>query len=37
MSSQQTMLTTRSIDTPSGRICYIEAGSGPVAMRPQLA
>ena len=32
MSDQHTALTTRSIDTPSGRISYIEAGSGPVAL-----
>lgn len=32
MSSQHTALTTRSIDTASGRISYIEAGSGPVAL-----
>ena len=30
MNSQQT--TTRSIETPSGRISYTEAGSGPVAL-----
>src|SRR5580698_7581934 len=32
MSDQQTALTTRSIDIPSGRISYSEAGSGPVAL-----
>jgi pimeloyl-ACP methyl ester carboxylesterase len=32
MSNQQTALTKRSIDTPSGRISYTEAGSGPVAL-----
>jgi pimeloyl-ACP methyl ester carboxylesterase len=32
MSNQPTALTTRSIETPSGRIRYAEAGSGPVAM-----
>jgi pimeloyl-ACP methyl ester carboxylesterase len=32
MSSQQTVLITRSIETPSGRISYAEAGSGPVAL-----
>src|SRR6516165_6302718 len=32
MGNQQTALTKRSIDTPSGRISYTEAGSGPVAM-----
>src|SRR3984885_12349144 len=32
MSNRQTALTTRSIDTPSGRISYTEAGSGPVAL-----
>jgi pimeloyl-ACP methyl ester carboxylesterase len=30
--NQQTALTKRSIDTPSGRISYTEAGSGPVAL-----
>jgi hypothetical protein len=28
MGNQQTALTKRSIDTPSGRISYTEAGSG---------
>jgi len=32
MSNQQTTLTVRSIETPSGRISYAEAGSGPVAL-----
>src|SRR5712664_5005279 len=32
MSDQQTALTIRSIETPSGRIGYAEAGSGPVAL-----
>jgi pimeloyl-ACP methyl ester carboxylesterase len=32
MSDQQTASTTRSIDTPSGRISYSEAGSGPAAL-----
>src|ERR1700751_6408913 len=32
MGNQQTPLTKRSIDTPSGRIGYSEAGSGPVAL-----
>ena len=32
MGNQQTVLTKRSIDTPSGRISYMEAGSGPVAL-----
>ena len=32
MSNHQTALTTRSIETPSGRIRYAEAGSGPVAL-----
>ena len=32
MSNQQAALTTRSIDTPSGRVSYTEAGSGPVAL-----
>jgi pimeloyl-ACP methyl ester carboxylesterase len=32
MSNQQTTLTIRSIETPSGRISYVEAGSGPVAL-----
>src|SRR5215472_2153377 len=32
MGNQQTVLTKRSIDTPSGRISYTEAGSGPMAL-----
>ena len=28
----QTARTTRSIETPSGRISYVEAGAGPVAL-----
>lgn len=32
MSKQQTALTVRSIETPSGRMSYAEAGSGPVAL-----
>jgi pimeloyl-ACP methyl ester carboxylesterase len=32
MSNVQTALTTRSIETASGRISYAEAGSGPVAL-----
>jgi hypothetical protein len=32
MSNQQTALTIRSIEIPSGRISFAEAGSGPVAM-----
>jgi hypothetical protein len=32
MSNQQTALTIGSIETPSGRISYAEAGSGPVAL-----
>jgi pimeloyl-ACP methyl ester carboxylesterase len=32
MSNQQTQSTIRSIETPSGRICYAESGSGPVAI-----
>src|SRR6201981_2996897 len=32
MSSQQTLITTHSIETTSGRISYAEAGSGPVAL-----
>ena len=32
MSNQQTALTIRSIEIPSGRISYAEAGSGPVAL-----
>jgi len=32
MSSQQTPTTTHSVETPSGRISYASAGSGPVAL-----
>ncbi len=32
MTSHQTALTTRSIQTSSGRISYVEAGSGPMAL-----
>jgi pimeloyl-ACP methyl ester carboxylesterase len=32
MSSQQTPTTTHSVETPSGRISYTSAGSGPVAL-----
>ena len=32
MTSLQTALTTHSIETASGRISYVEAGSGPVAL-----
>jgi pimeloyl-ACP methyl ester carboxylesterase len=32
MSKQRTALTVRSIETPSGRMSYAEAGSGPVAL-----
>src|SRR6202050_683443 len=32
MSNQQTTPTMRSIEIPSGRISYIEQGSGPVAL-----
>src|SRR3977135_1087552 len=32
MGNQQTVLTKRRIDPPSGRISYTEAGSGPVAL-----
>jgi pimeloyl-ACP methyl ester carboxylesterase len=32
MSKQQSALTVRSIQTPSGRISYAEAGSGPVSL-----
>src|SRR5215469_16111285 len=32
MSSQQTFITTHSVETPSGRIGYTEAGRGPVAL-----
>ena len=32
MSSQQTFITTHSVETSSGRISYASAGSGPVAL-----
>src|SRR6201987_5619160 len=32
MSSQQTLITTHSVETPSGRISYASAGFGPVAL-----
>src|ERR1700728_1638001 len=32
MTSQQTAFTTHRIHTPSGRIGYVEVGSGPVAL-----
>jgi pimeloyl-ACP methyl ester carboxylesterase len=32
MSSQQTPTTTHNVETPSGRISYTSAGSGPVAL-----
>jgi pimeloyl-ACP methyl ester carboxylesterase len=32
MNSQQTAFTTLSIQTPSGSISYVEAGTGPAAM-----
>jgi pimeloyl-ACP methyl ester carboxylesterase len=32
MSNQQTLITTHSVETPSGRISYASAGSGPVAL-----
>lgn len=32
MVGRQTALTTRSVETPSGRISYVEAGSGPVTL-----
>jgi pimeloyl-ACP methyl ester carboxylesterase len=32
MSSQQTQITTRTVETPSGRISYACAGSGPIAL-----
>jgi pimeloyl-ACP methyl ester carboxylesterase len=32
MSSQQTVVTTHHVETPSGRITYASAGSGPVAL-----
>ena len=36
MSSQQTPIITHSVETPSGRIGYASAGSGPVALRLRL-
>jgi len=32
MSGQQTLIRTHSVETPSGRISYASAGSGPVAL-----
>jgi hypothetical protein len=32
MSSQQTQITDHSVETPSGRISYATAGTGPVAL-----
>src|SRR5262250_469593 len=32
MSSQQTLITTHSVETPSGRVSYASAGSGPIAL-----
>src|SRR5499427_4350221 len=32
MSSQQTLITTHSVETPSGRVSYASAGSGPAAL-----
>jgi pimeloyl-ACP methyl ester carboxylesterase len=32
MSNQQTLITTHSVETPSGRISYASAGSGPAAL-----
>src|SRR5882757_4727185 len=32
MTATQTALTTRSVETLSGRISYVEAGAGPVAL-----
>jgi hypothetical protein len=32
MSSPQTLITADSVETPSGRISYASAGSGPVAL-----
>jgi pimeloyl-ACP methyl ester carboxylesterase len=32
MMTTQTALTVRSVETPSGRISYVEAGAGPVAL-----
>jgi hypothetical protein len=32
MSGRQTLIMTRSVETPSGRVSYASAGSGPVAL-----
>jgi pimeloyl-ACP methyl ester carboxylesterase len=32
MRNQQTLITTHSVETPSGRISYASAGSGPAAL-----
>jgi hypothetical protein len=32
MSNAQTLITTNVVETPSGRISYASAGSGPVAL-----
>jgi pimeloyl-ACP methyl ester carboxylesterase len=32
MSSQETLITTHSVETPSGRISYAYSGSGPAAL-----
>src|SRR5712675_1205453 len=32
MSSQETLIATHSVETPSGRISYASAGSGPAAL-----
>src|SRR6516225_3251429 len=32
MSNQRTLITTHSVETPSGRISYASAGSGPAAL-----
>ena len=32
MSSQETLITTHSVETPSGRISYASAGFGPAAL-----
>src|ERR1700730_9817663 len=32
MSSEQTLITAHGVETPSGRIGYTSAGSGPVAL-----
>jgi hypothetical protein len=36
MSSQETLITTHSVETPSGRISYASAGSGPAALRASM-